>query len=168
LVVKRFPNVRFFFVGNRNHNHSYCHEIEKKIEALGLQNVIHFTDELPPSRVPALLASMDISVSSSLSEGMSNALLESMSAGKPVVATAVDGNLELVEDGGSGYLVPPRDSQSMADALLKLLLSPELRCKMGQRAKSRVNSKFSTVKMVDEYEDILQRVCMKNYVGRAL
>jgi glycosyltransferase involved in cell wall biosynthesis len=117
--------------------------------------------EIAPSHTPSLLASMDISVLPSLSEGMSNTLLESMSAGKPVVATSVGGNPELVEDGKTGYLVPPGDPHSMAEALLRLLVSPELRREMGLRAKYRAESLFSVTKMVERYDNLLQDVCLK-------
>lgn len=161
LVVRRHPKVRFFLVGSTFSDDSYSAEIEEQVRALGLEKVINFTGEFPRSEVPTMLAAMDISVSSSLTEGMSNALLESMAVGKPVVATAVGGNPELVEDGKTGYLVPLGDSQSMAEALLKLLTNPELRHNMGLHARSRVEHEFSVHRMVERYEDLLQYVYLR-------
>jgi len=164
-VVKRFPDVCIFFAGRYDLNDPTCIELERQIRDLGLENTIELAGEVPRADLSAMYAAMDISVLPSLSEGMSNTVLESMSAGKCVVATAVGGNPEIVEDGKTGYLVPPGDPHSMAEALLKLLANPELRRKMGLRAKSLAESKFSAVKMVDEYENMLQRVCMKYYGG---
>lgn len=166
LVVRRFPSARFFLAGKRDADKSYCADVQRRVRELGLEKVVKFTGELAPSHVPSLLASMDISVLSSFSEGMSNTLLESMSMGKPVVATAVGGNPELVEDGKTGYLVPPGDPNAMAEALLKLLANPGLRHEMGLRARFRVESEFNVVRMVERYEDLFQSVCMRKKLVR--
>ena len=166
LVVNRFPSARFFIVGNYNIDEAYYVDLKRRVRDLGLEKVVKFTGELIPSHVPSLLASMDISVSSSLSEGMSNALLESMLAGKPVVATAVGGNVELVHDGKTGYLVPPSDPQSIAEALLKLLENPKLCRAMGENGRSRVKSEYSAGGMVERYEDLLQYVYLKRKIGK--
>jgi glycosyltransferase involved in cell wall biosynthesis/peptidoglycan/xylan/chitin deacetylase (PgdA/CDA1 family) len=161
LVANEFPSVRFFLVGNHDIEKQYYADLQRRLTELGLDQVVKFTGELPPSQVVRLLGSMDISVLSSLSEGMSNALLESMAAEKPVVATAVGGNPELVQHGKTGYLVPPSDPDSMAAALLKLLTEPELRREMGANGRARVESEFSVAGMVARYEDLLHYVCLK-------
>jgi len=168
LVVSQFPSVRFFLVGNHDIDKKYYADLLRRVTELGLEKTVKFTGELPPSQVAPLLAAMDISVLSSLSEGMSNALLESMAAGKPAVATAVGGNPELVEHGRNGYLVPPSDPHSMAVALLKLLAEPELRREMGVSGRTRAESEFSVPRMVDRYEDVLQYVCVKRRLGERL
>jgi glycosyltransferase involved in cell wall biosynthesis len=159
LVARCFPSARFFLAGKYDVDKSYYADIERRVRELGLEKVVQFTGEIAPSHVPPVLASMDISVLPSLSEGMSNTLLESMSAGKPVVATAVGGNPELVEDGKTGYLVPPGDPNAMAERLLNLLANPELRREMGLRGKHRAESLFGVRKMVGRYDNLLQDVC---------
>jgi glycosyltransferase involved in cell wall biosynthesis len=77
--------------------------VEERVFFLGLRQDI-----------PRILAMLDVFVLPSLSEGLSMAILEAMIAGKPVVATRVGGNPELVLDGETGFLVPPRDSQTLA------------------------------------------------------
>ena len=166
LVMRRFPSARFFLAGKCDVDKSYYADVQRRVRELGLVRVVKFTGEIAPSHVPSVLASMDISVLSSLSEGMSNTLLESMSAGKPVVATAVGGNPELVEDGKTGYLVPPGDPHSMAEALLRLLANPELRHEMGLRGKSRAESQFNVTMMVERYEDLFQSVCVRKKLVR--
>jgi glycosyltransferase involved in cell wall biosynthesis len=82
--------------------------------------------------VPALLARADVAVLPSLTEGMSNAVMEAMAAGKPVVATDVGGNRELLE--GRGVLVPPADAQALADALASVLTDHEFAARIGAEA----------------------------------
>jgi len=151
--------------GDHELEKQYCTDLRERLTELGLEKVVKFTGELPPSQVDPLLASMDVSVLSSLSEGMSNALLESMAAEKPVVATAVGGNPEVIQHGKTGYLVPPGDPQSMAAALLKLLTEPDLRREMGVNGKARVETEFSVNRMVRRYEDLLHYVCLKRRSG---
>ena len=94
------------------------------------------------SDVPALLAAADVGVLASHEEGFSNAVLEYMAAGLPSVVTDVGGNTEAVEDGVTGLVVPVRDGQALADALVRLV-DPQLRRRMGQAAHARVAEDFS-------------------------
>ena len=94
------------------------------------------------------LAALDIFVLSSDWEGMSNALLEAMAVGLPVVATATGGTPDVVVDGETGTLVPPGDTPALARAIQSLLLDPELRERMGQAGQRRVVEHFSAAQMV--------------------
>lgn len=167
LVVRKFPQVRFFFVGATDIDKAYYGELQEQIKKLGLTGIVHFLGEIPSSHVPGLIDEMDICVLPSLSEGMSNTLLEYMAVGKPVVATTVGGNPELIEDGKTGYLVPPQNSKSLADALLKLLNNSELRNQMGLRARERVEREFSVIRMGERYEDLLQSIHKKKIEPRS-
>ena len=160
-VAKQFPAVRFYLIGKKDVDEAYYQDLQRQVEALGLKQFIKFTGELPSGRVLPVLERMDISVLPSLSEGMSNTVLESMAAAIPVVATAVGGNPEVVVDGKTGHLVPPGDPKSLARALLKLMVQPELRRKMGLRGRSRVRSLYSIKQMVNRYEDLIQCVYQK-------
>src|SRR5262249_41898524 len=86
------------------------------------------------------------------SEGLSNAVLESMAAGMPVVATAVGGTPELVEHGVTGLLVPPRDADALAAAILRLLDEPSLARRFGEAGRRRVVERFALTAMVGETE----------------
>jgi len=79
---------------------------------------------------------------SSLSEGISNAALEAMACGLPVVTTDCGGMREAVTDGIEGFVVPVRDPEAMAEALLRLWKDPELRRRMGEAARERVLREF--------------------------
>jgi glycosyltransferase involved in cell wall biosynthesis len=99
-----------------------------------------------------------ISVLPSLSEGTSNTLLESMAAGIPVVATRVGGNPEVIEDGVSGLLVPPRDSTALAAVIGRLLEDEELALGLGQAGIRRVAELFSIEGSIDQTEHLYQRL----------
>ena len=89
-------------------------------------------------------------------EGMSNAIMEYMVMEKPVIATDSGGNRELVNDGRTGYLVPPFSSCDMVVKMAKLLNNKELRLSMGQQGKRRVIEEFSTEKMIGKYFELYQ------------
>jgi len=92
---------------------------------------------------------------------MPNTLLESMAAGLPVVATAVGGTVEVVKDGETGYLVPPKNPAKLADALHKLIANRTERESMAKQAVERFEKHFSVDIMVDRYEELLGDVTGK-------
>jgi glycosyltransferase involved in cell wall biosynthesis len=108
--------------------------------------------------IPAILALTDIVVHPSLEEGFSNAILEAMAAGRPVVATAVGGNTEAIQDGRTGILVPARDSEALAAAILILAREPGRAREMGSAGRERVARHFSVEQMVRSYESVYERL----------
>ncbi|MBA5687274.1 TIGR03088 family PEP-CTERM/XrtA system glycosyltransferase [Rugamonas apoptosis] len=108
---------------------------------------------LPGARddVPQLLRAMDVFVLPSLSEGSSNAILEAMATGLPVVATAVGGNLDLVQPSWTGTLVPPGAPEPLADAIADYFRIPGLAQRHGGRARRLVLSDYSLLAMADAY-----------------
>ena len=115
------------------------------------------------SDIPAFLAQLDVAVLTSHSEGLSNALLEYMAAGRPIVATAVGGNVELVEDGTSGLLVPPDDPEAVARAIERLLSDPVLSGGLATAARERVSREYSCRAMIQQHENFFQRwACSKH------
>ncbi|MBR0896489.1 glycosyltransferase [Bradyrhizobium tropiciagri] len=106
------------------------------------------------SEVPDLLCAADVSVLSSHEEGFSNAVLESMAAGLPVIATDVGGNPEANINGETGFIVPPRDPKAMSEAILRLAADGALRTRMGVKAADRTERNFSLDACVSRYEDL--------------
>jgi sugar transferase (PEP-CTERM/EpsH1 system associated) len=106
--------------------------------------------------VHELLKQFDVFALPSLSEGISNALLEAMAVGLPVIATNVGGNPEVVQHGVTGLLVPPQDSRAFADALLQMLNNPESRRAMGRKGRERIEAHFSLSAMARRYEQIYE------------
>ena len=104
------------------------------------------------------LAALDVFVLCSDWEGMSNALLEGMAAGLPVVATAVGGTPDVVVDGVTGLLVPPRDPPALAEAVVRLLRDPDLRHRMGEAGRHRVEEHFSLERMVGRTQALYQQL----------
>lgn len=124
-------------------------ELRRETEQLGLGGRVRFLGRRED--VEHILAAGDVLVLASLSEGLSNALVEGAAAGLPVVATRVGGNAEIVEDGRSGLLVPAGDSRALADAMLRMASSEQMRQAMGMRARRRALEGFSLEAMLDGY-----------------
>ena len=110
-------------------------------DRLGLRDRVQFLGEV--SDVPGLMAGGHVLAHPSLSEGLSNTLLEAMAEGLPVVTTSVGGNPEIIEDGRTGLIVPPRAVEAISLALGRLLADPSLRGADGRRPAS--NTFLSTV-----------------------
>lgn len=108
--------------------------------------------------VPAALAAMDIFVLPSLSEGLSNTVLEAMAAGLPVVATRVGGNPELVEHGVTGLLFGSGDVHELSEHLTRLARDPALRLRLGEAARARACSEFAIDSMVRRYADLYTHI----------
>ena len=115
---------------------------------------VRFTGYQPD--VTPFYDAMDVSVLTSLSEGLSITLLESMSHRLPVVVTAVGGNPEVVIDGETGFLVPPRDVAAFVTQVTRLAHDPELRARFGTAARLRVARSFSRDRAASRYLDVYQ------------
>jgi glycosyltransferase involved in cell wall biosynthesis len=108
--------------------------LEARAAELGIADRIHWAGKVPHDEVAWWMAAGDLFVLPSLSEGLPTVICEVMSCARPAVATAVDGTPEIVRDGETGLLVPPRDPGALADALARLVDDPELARRMGDRA----------------------------------
>jgi glycosyltransferase involved in cell wall biosynthesis len=104
------------------------------------------------SDVEAILSVADLGLLVSHQEGFSNALLEAMAQGLPIIATAVGGNLDAVVDGRSGRLVPVQDPERLGEVILELALDPAARAALGLAARERAIALFSTAACVGRYE----------------
>jgi sugar transferase (PEP-CTERM/EpsH1 system associated) len=112
----------------------------------------------PSDRVPEFLNAIDVYALPSIREGISNSLLEAMSAGLPVVATDTGGNPEVVEDGKSGLLFPVANWERLAELLLLLYREPHERRRLGEQALARVAREFSLDSMIRKYEQMYREV----------
>jgi glycosyltransferase involved in cell wall biosynthesis len=121
---------------------------------LGLQNKCHF--EPSTADVARWLRAIDIFVLPSLSEALSNALMEAMACGCAVVASQVGGNPELVSDGTTGLLFPAGDSEALAHRLERLIGDDELRSRVGTAAAGRLQQSFSLNASVRTMEAIYE------------
>ena len=115
--------------------------------------------------IPELMWTLDLFVLSSISEGFPIALLEAMASALPVVATDVGGNSEIVIHGETGFLVPPRAPETMADAICRLLLNREEAKSMGEKGRERVKQYFSFEKMMRSYENIYESILNRKSIN---
>ncbi len=126
--------------------------LEARANELGVSGQVRFLGARRD--VLDLLPAFDVFVLPSVVEGMSNALLEAMGVGLPVVATDVGGNSEVVVNGESGFLVPPADASALAAAITKLLQAPELAGGMGRAGRQRVAEQYGESAMLRQLEDL--------------
>ena len=108
--------------------------------------------------VAELLVGLDIFVLPSLSEGMSNTMLEAMAAGVPTVASRVGGNSEIIQDQENGLLFESENERALTDLLVNLIAAPEHRAQLGRAGQERVMHEFSMRAMIQKYEALYERV----------
>jgi glycosyltransferase involved in cell wall biosynthesis len=135
------------------------HEMEQRVAALGLSSSFRFLGFRPDA--PALIPAFDIVAVPSHVEPLGNATLEAMAAGVPVVGSRVGGIPEMVVDGSTGLLIPPRDAKALADGLARLVADEGLRREFGRQARHRAESSFGLEahagRLQALYDDILSR-----------
>jgi len=129
--------------------------LEQRARELGVSARTTFLGER--ADVERLLPAMDVFVLSSREEGIPNALLEAMAAGRPSVATAVGGTPEVLEDGVTGWLVPPADPAALAAALEQTLADPDEARRRGEAARRATEEKMSIDAMVRRHEEFYRR-----------
>lgn len=127
--------------------------LRAQAQRLGLAGRVHFLGYRRD--VPRLLGALDLYVHPARFEGMPNALLEAMAASCPIVATAVDGNGELIADGRHGWLVPAGDASALAAAMGAALADPAEARRRGESARQRAATDFSQAAMVEAWERVL-------------
>lgn len=128
LVSREMHEVLFLVVGEGEEKD----RLRQAAVSLGLESTVLFPGGAGPEEAPSFFAACDLFVMSSLYEGKARALVEAACAARPIVATAVSGADEVVEDGKSGFLVPLRDPGALARRMLRLLRDPALATEMGR------------------------------------
>ncbi len=123
------------------------------IQRLGLKNHVQLLGPLNPDKVGLELAAADIYLSSSLSEGISNAVLEAMAIGLPVVSTNVGGMPEVIENGITGLLVEPYESDQIADAIKRFMDHPILKDKCIRKARERIETEYGFERLIQVFDE---------------
>jgi glycosyltransferase involved in cell wall biosynthesis len=138
-ICKEYPDVDFIIVGDG----MLKDKLQKKVKKLELGNKIVFKGHVPKTELIRLYQNATIHILPSHYEGLPTVLLEAMSCGLPVVATAVSGNLDVISDGENGILIPPKSPKKMADAISMLLDDYETRRKLGKNARETIEKRFT-------------------------
>jgi glycosyltransferase involved in cell wall biosynthesis len=158
-ILNHFPNTKLFLIG---HDYGNLTSIQKIANDLQItKNVIFVTNCTQPEPI---ISKCQIGILATYSEGISNALLEYMALSKPVVASKNYGNMEVIVENVTGFLVAPRNPDLISEKVNYLLQNPDIAKKMGRQGKDVVQERFSLSKMEKEYLDLYQEVAVNEKV----
>jgi L-malate glycosyltransferase len=158
IVIQRVPDARFVIAGEGE----LRPQLERQIKDHHLEKHVFLAGFRPD--ILSVHKAFDIFVMSSITEGLGTSLLDAMACGKPIVATTAGGMPEVVADGLTGILVPPRDHDAMAAAIVKLLTNAAARAEMAAAGLARVRTMFSADRMVQDTLAVYRRVAMHAHV----
>jgi glycosyltransferase involved in cell wall biosynthesis len=160
-IVAAHPHVRFAFAGAAT-NIAYKAELDRFVQSMSLASRVVFLGRLAPDALAAEMAKSACVVLPSLQETAPIAIQEAMAAARPVVASNVGGNPYLVEEGVTGFIVPPRDPNALATRVIDLLGDPERRGAMGRRAREQARERFDmravAQRTVAIYDEVLASI----------
>ena len=151
-VLRELPDARFLIVGQGELELA----LQKQITNRHLAKHVILAGFRPDAL--SLHKGFDVFVMSSVTEGLGTSLLDAMASARPVVATRTGGIPEVVEDGETGLLVPPRNPQALAHAIVRLLRDEPLRQRMAAAGLARVRAHFSAERMVEQTLDVYARL----------
>ena len=157
LVVREIPDARFVILGEG--------ELREPLERQVRDHHLEKHVLLPGFRTDVLgcIKGFDLFAMSSVTEGLGTSLLDAMACSRAVVATRAGGIPEIVEDGATGTLVPPRDPAAMAHEIIRLLRDEALRRRMGEAGSARVTARFTVERMVEETAAVYARVAGRRH-----
>ncbi|MEX1138959.1 MAG: glycosyltransferase family 4 protein [Bacteroidota bacterium] len=156
IVLKKLPKTCFVLVGEETRGEpGFREQLRQLVEDQGIGSSVQF---LPfTDRIPEMLASFDLTAMPSFSESYGYLAIESMAMGIPVVGTNAGGLPEILEDQKTGILIPPRDHQALAKAILSLLSNRRLHSAMARRARLRAIRYFDYGDGVRRFQDSIFR-----------
>lgn len=153
-VIEQIPDVKLLIIGHEDKTPKQ--ELETYARALGIANNVIFCGFRDD--VTSIMSQLDVLVLPSLWEGFGLVLLEAMAAGKPIVATNVGPIPEVVINGKTGFLVPPKDAHALAGQILKVLQNRDIAQALSEAGKIRFQKHFTVEKMVQQTEEIYDRL----------
>jgi len=159
-VRKEIDDVQFIVYGSLDVDREYVKKCRNLVQRLDLEK--HFIFGGFHDKPQMIFNEGDISILTSISEGFPYTIIESMSCGRPVVATDVGGISEALE--GCGFLCKPRDPERIADAVIKLLLDDELRIEMGRKARERVLLNYTLEQSVEAYLNTYKKLSSEDKI----
>ena len=160
-LAPKHPKLHLLLVGDGERRPT----LVARAAARGIGERVHFAGHR--TDVPAILAHGDVLVSSSHAEGLSNSVIEGMAARLPVIATAVGGTPELIVEGRTGMLVPPRAPEALARALDHVLADDALARRLGNAARRFVEQELSVERMALAFAALYDGVLGERTAARA-
>ena len=154
-IIKQRKDVEFILIGDG----PLRADLEKQVNSNNIADYFSFKGKR--NNLTEELKGIDIVISPSESEGCSNAILEAMAMGIPVIASAIEGNLEIIKDSLSGYLVIPKKPELIAEKIMELINTPEKIEKIGTAAQQRIKERFTLRNMVDNYIQLYEEQTKK-------
>jgi glycosyltransferase involved in cell wall biosynthesis len=151
-VVEKYPDIVFLIIGKG----PLEGKIRERIKSLNLEQYVFLRNYY--ERIAEIYKSIDLLVLPSITEGVPAVILEAMAFEIPIVATEVGGIPEMVEDGKSGILVPPKNSQALAEAIIKVYENQNFAKNLAKKAKENFEKYFTAEKMAKEYEKIYEEL----------
>ncbi len=153
-VVRKNPKCRFVLVGDG----ILREQFERDISSRNLKQNFIFTGLVPPERIPFYLSAMDVLVHTSLREGLARTLPQALIAGKPVISYDIDGAREVVLKNETGFLLPPKAIDELAESMLTLAADEALRTRLGQGGANRFTTQFCHHHMTTRIRQVYQRL----------
>lgn len=155
IVAQSHPDVIFQIAGSGD-----TESVRRLARECGVENRLELLGQVQD--VPSFLAGLDVAVLTSHSEGLSNSLLEYMAAGRPIVATAVGGNCELIQHEMDGLLVSSSEPQGIAEAIKRLLLDTKLAANLGTATLSVARERYSLEAMLRQHGNFYRGIISQN------
>lgn len=163
-VANQFPKSRLVLIG-RAENPAYVEYLKRRVARLGLEKRVEFVNELSQGKLAKRMAQAMVFVLPTYSEGLPRVVLEAMAIGMPVIATAVSGIPEVIQDNVTGFLIPAGNEESLAEKLEWVLGYPKEAAEIGRRARVFVQQFFTPERYVDNYKKIFEEAA--RYIRRS-
>jgi glycosyltransferase involved in cell wall biosynthesis len=158
-ILAEAPQARLLVVGDVKNSADYMAQIKSEARELGVADVIHWAGHRRD--IADVLSALDVVALASLEESLPLSILEAMASARPVVATSVGGLPECVAEAKTGYLVPPANSDYLANAITQLARNPSLRTHLGAAGRDRIAEEFSLAAIATQIEDVYAQVAAK-------
>jgi len=153
MLAKKYPQILLKIIGDGIERK----KLEKQAAESGVKNNVFFVGIVKHNEVNKYCQEADVFVLPSLNEGMSNAMLEALASGLPIIATDTGGSKELIKEGLNGFMIKIKDSDDIAEKLEKLIVNPELVKSMGAESR-KIAENMSWKKVAQQYCDLYKQV----------
>lgn len=153
MLEKKYPQILLKIIGDGIERKN----LEMQIDKLGVKNNVFFAGIVKHNEVNKYCQEADVFVLPSLNEGMSNAMLEALASGLPIIATDTGGSKELIREGVNGFMIKFKDSNDIAEKLERLIVDPELAKKMGAESR-KIAENMSWGKVAGQYFELYKSI----------